>query len=292
MNLKRLEYIVIIAEEANISRAAKRLNITQSTLSQALLNEERDIGMPLFIRKQKCLELTDAGKCYIKGANEILQIRGQVSAGIQALKAQSKVEYCIGISSQAGFDLFSSKYHQFMECYPHATIRVTEGNAGELFEDLRAGRYAMILTAVDSFEQINYPHQPIKKEEIFLVAPKNYKKPLFSKHGNLNMNLIRHEKFILANEGTTMRMTTNHLFAALNIHPDVLCETGHLKASMKMISEGLGFTILPETLRMEFENVQWIPFYPRFFRSQMAVYQEKYSQDEALMGLIKLLREQ
>ena len=292
MNLKQIEYIVAIAEEKNISRAAQRLNITQSTLSQALLNVEKSMGMPLFVRSQRNLELTDAGNCYIKGAREILQIRKRVMAEIEALKPKDGLKYEIGISSQAGFDLFSSGYHRFQQCFPQVSIRVIEENAPELMQGILMGKYDMILAAVNSFEKIELPHQALRKEEIFLVAPQNYSGPLLSKHGNLNMNHVRQENFILANKGTTMRQTTDHLFSALGYHPNVICETGHTLALLRMVSRGIGFAILPETLHFEVENVRWIPFYPRFFRTQMAIYQEKYVNDTTLMSFVEMIKAQ
>lgn len=291
MNLKQIEYMVVIAEEKNISRAARRLQVTQSTLSQGLSNEERTLGLSLFKRSRKGLELTQAGECYLRAAREILQIREKMYHEIQLFKPGAGRHYVIGISSQTGFDLFSSRYHQFKELYPDVSVKAIEGNAGELFAGLNENLYAMILTAVDSFERIELPHQSLCKEEILLAAPGDFQKKILSKHGNLNMELLRNENFILANPGTTMRMTTERLFSALGYHPSVVCETGHILALVKMVSKGIGFAILPETLKMEMENVKWISFYPKIYRSQMAVYKEKYMDDEVLMNLIKMLQE-
>lgn len=290
MNLKQIEYITVIAEEKNISRAAKRLKVTQSTLSQGLSNEERSLGVSLFIRSQRGLELTAAGECYLRAARDILQIRDRMDYEIQSFKPCAQRHYVIGISSQTGFDLFSTRYHQFKELYSDISVKAVEGNASELFAGLNENQYAMILTAVDSFENIELPHQSLCKEELLLVAPADFKRKILSKHGNLNMELLKNENFILANPGTTMRMTTERLFSAIGYHPNVVCETGHTLALIKMVSKGIGFAILPETLRIEMENVKWISFYPKIHRSQMAIYQEKYSDDEALMDLIKLLQ--
>lgn len=291
LNLKQIEYITVIAEAGTISQAAKRLNITQSTLSQSLSNEERVLGITLFKRSQKGLELTAAGECYLKAAREILRIRDKMHHEIQYFKPSARKHYAIGISSQTGFDLFSSRYHQFKELYPGVSVKATEGNADELFAGLNENQYAMILTAVDSFEKIELPYKALRKEEILLVAPANYEKKILSKHGNLNMELLKYENFILANPGTTMRMTTEHMFTAIGYHPAVVCETGHTLALLKMVSRGVGFAILPESLKIETENVKWISFYPKFYRTQMAIYQEQYSDDKSLMGLIKLLQE-
>ena len=65
MNTRQLEYILAIAEEKNILRASEKLFISQSTLSQTLINLEKELGTPLFIRNQRELAITEAGQYYI-----------------------------------------------------------------------------------------------------------------------------------------------------------------------------------------------------------------------------------
>lgn len=290
MNLKQLEYVAAIAEEGNISHAAERLKVTQSTMSQGLLNLEQELGMPLFERSNRGMRLTKAGEACVQGAREILHICGRIQMEIESMNPKNKKSYTIGISSQRGFDLFSEGYHRFKEKHSDVEVRVVEENASELLEGLREDRYSMILTAADSFEKIEFPYQTLSKEEILLVAPADREKDILSKHGNLRMDLLKYEKFILANRGTTMRATTNHLFSALGYHPNIVCETGHTQALTKMVSKGIGFAVLPETLRMQTDNVAWLSFYPKFYRRQVAIYQEKYAEDGILMNLIKVMK--
>ena len=61
MDVKQLEYMVKIAEEQNISRAAEKLFITQSALNQQLLKLERQLGTPLFFRSRSQFRPTPAG---------------------------------------------------------------------------------------------------------------------------------------------------------------------------------------------------------------------------------------
>ncbi|EGQ79573.1 transcriptional regulator GltC [Fusobacterium animalis ATCC 51191] len=75
MDLRQLEYIVEIAEEKNITKAAKKLYITQSALNQTLLKLEKEIGEPLFERSKLNLYLTEIGKIYVEEAKKILEIK-------------------------------------------------------------------------------------------------------------------------------------------------------------------------------------------------------------------------
>ena len=68
MDTKQIEYILKIAEENNITKAAEKLFITQSALNQQLLKLEKELGTPLFHRSRANWRLTEAGEIYIEGA--------------------------------------------------------------------------------------------------------------------------------------------------------------------------------------------------------------------------------
>ena len=73
MDLRQLEYIVQIAEENNITRAAEKLYITQSALNQQLLKLEKELGVPLFHRSRTDWHPTEAGEIYLSAARKMLQ---------------------------------------------------------------------------------------------------------------------------------------------------------------------------------------------------------------------------
>ena len=70
MDTRQIEYILKIAEENNITKAAEKLFLTQSALNQQLLKLERELGTPLFQRTKNKWCLTDAGRIYVEGAKK------------------------------------------------------------------------------------------------------------------------------------------------------------------------------------------------------------------------------
>ena len=73
MEMKELVYLVTLAEEESISRAAERLYMAQSSLSQFLHQFEAELGTKLFVRTSKGITPTYSGKCFIEHAGEILR---------------------------------------------------------------------------------------------------------------------------------------------------------------------------------------------------------------------------
>lgn len=78
MNLKKLKYIVTIAELRSISKAANELFISQPSLSSILSNLEKELGVTLFNRSTSPLSLTYAGEKYVETANKILSLENNL----------------------------------------------------------------------------------------------------------------------------------------------------------------------------------------------------------------------
>lgn len=106
MDLKQLEYIVEIAEERNITKAAKKLYITQSALNQTLLKLEKEIGEPLFERSKINLYLTEIGKVYVEQAKKILEIKKETYEKIDEIKENYNSTIRIGLTPERNANVF------------------------------------------------------------------------------------------------------------------------------------------------------------------------------------------
>ena len=73
MDVRHLTYIIAIAEQKNMTRAARELFVTQSSLSQHLSRLEKELGTPLFFRARNELALTPAGELYVEAARKVIE---------------------------------------------------------------------------------------------------------------------------------------------------------------------------------------------------------------------------
>lgn len=92
MNTKVYEYIVAIAEEKSITRAAERHYLSQPSLSRHLANIEAEMGAKLFCRRGGELALTDAGKIFINGAQAMLRIEQQAADRVEQIRRSQRRE--------------------------------------------------------------------------------------------------------------------------------------------------------------------------------------------------------
>lgn len=90
MDTRYLTYILTIAEEKNMTKAAKKLFVSQSSLSQYLTKLEQELGTPLFFRTKGELILTPAGELYTEAARNVIRIKKQLYRDIASLEKDRK----------------------------------------------------------------------------------------------------------------------------------------------------------------------------------------------------------
>ena len=137
MNVQQLEYIIEIAKEKNITRAAKNLFISQSNLSQYLAKLENELDVPLFIRHRNELVLTDAGMEYVEAAKEVIRIKENLYSKIA--EASKNRHITLGVSSQWGMNLLSDVLPRFRTMMPGILLDVSEGPTQKLIPQLNEG---------------------------------------------------------------------------------------------------------------------------------------------------------
>lgn len=131
MDLKQLEYFTAIADEGNVSAAARRLNLSQPPLSYQLKMLESELGVSLFRRGVRKMELTDAGRLLYGHATHLLNY--SQSAAREVKKAGSRSVLRLGMSSSAVADLLPY-LHEFSKLHPEARYELQDGNTFQLLD--------------------------------------------------------------------------------------------------------------------------------------------------------------
>src|SRR6266571_4382686 len=88
MEIHQLRYLVAVAEEGSFSRAAAKVRVAQPSLSQQIRKLEAEVGQPLFDRLPRSVVLTEAGRCFIEYARQILASIGVARRCVDDLKSQ------------------------------------------------------------------------------------------------------------------------------------------------------------------------------------------------------------
>lgn len=250
MDLKKLEYIVMIANEGNISRAADKLFLTRPALNHFLLDLESDLGLKLFERNTRKLVPTYAGKLYIESAKQILNIKKQTYKMLGDIADNDIGCISLGITHGIGNVMLADVLPKFHQKYPNHTLNLKEGNVRDLEAKVSDGDLEFAVVGNGSIPT-NLQHITTIACEVVLVLPPGHPlgslaAPSGQPHNKLDLRLLKEEPFILMNRDTNIRAIADKHFELAGFKPKILVECSMSTLAYKFVKSGLGPSILME----------------------------------------------
>lgn len=144
MELRQLRYFVAVAEEGNISRAAKKIFLTQPALSRQIKALEEEIGQCLLERQAHSIRLTPAGETLLAGARELLDHAGRVLDGARA--AGRVLRLRVGYAPSLASGWLSQAVAVFSQAHPSARVELFDLSTQEMLAGLEAGSLDVAIT--------------------------------------------------------------------------------------------------------------------------------------------------
>jgi DNA-binding transcriptional LysR family regulator len=138
VEIRQLQYFLTVAEELHFGRAADRLHIVQSAVSQQLRRLERELGVELFDRTTRTVRLTEAGRRLLPHAREVLAAVSRARAAVDGLRTERAGTVRLGTSAGLGARL-DRILAEFARLSPRATIELVTGATEERLKAVRSG---------------------------------------------------------------------------------------------------------------------------------------------------------
>jgi DNA-binding transcriptional LysR family regulator len=145
MELRHLRYFIAIAEERSFTGAAERLWVAQPGLSTQIRRLETELGVRLFERHTRGVDLTPAGELFLDRARVTLAAAETAAATGRDLEAGVIGSVRLGVANEARWHLAPDLLHRFTQERPGVELTVVEGYGGTLWRDLRDGRLDALL---------------------------------------------------------------------------------------------------------------------------------------------------
>jgi DNA-binding transcriptional LysR family regulator len=139
MELRTLRSFLSVAQEGNVTRAARALHITQPALSRQLLDLERELGCELLIRESRGVTLTDEGLILRKRAEEILELADRAEQEIRSPQAAVEGDVWIGCGESRAVELVARVTSRMAREHPGVRIRLFSGNGDDVAERIDKG---------------------------------------------------------------------------------------------------------------------------------------------------------
>ena len=252
MDTKKLEYIIAIANEGSISKAAEHMYITRSALNYALLNLEQELGVTLFKRFNHKLTPTTAGDIYLKYAHQILDLASSCDAELKDIVGSTNGNIHVGITPGYGQAMFTAVYPEFYKKYPKYDIHLMEGNARALYRYLKEGKIDFAWCAFHKYDK-DLEHFVLRKERVYLAVPLSLCKQPYDPNQLLqpvfaDLSLYKSNRFILMNKNSIIRDITDIYFSNAGFNPHVLFEGSVINMVRSIINSGAALSFFPMSM--------------------------------------------
>lgn len=293
MDLKQIEYILAIAEEHSITKAAEKLYITQSGLNQQLLKLETDLGIQLFHRCKNDMQLTDAGKIYVEYGQRICFLKRVAYNMIHDLSENKAGTLSIGLTPERGINMLMNVYPEFHEKFPSIKIEPTEIGVYKQQSLINTGDLDIGFVTVTPNSKNNDDYDHILYEDIFLAIPRSH--PLAKKAAppgepltTIDLKELRDEYFILMFKNSTMRPLIDPLFAEAGFQPKVLFETASNVTMRNMVKNNMACSLLPQSYAQDPSEIAYFYLPQRPHWELCALHKKGYYLTNAAQNFISL----
>jgi LysR family nitrogen assimilation transcriptional regulator len=248
MNFRRLQYFVKIVDIGSLTQAADILHVAQPALSQQIATLESEVRQQLLLRTKRGVTPTEAGKVLYRHAQLILrqcdQAQTDMNAAGRALSGAVSVGLAPGTAA-AGLALPLLRAVRIR--HPDVVLYLNETYGMTLSELVMSGRMDLAVLYGGRTAVHGLSFQPLLREPLYLVGPASLEPP----PDTTPLRLVGAMDLCLPRPYNVVRKMVDDACAGLGIVPRVIAEiesAGTLKA---LIAEGLGSTILPESMARE-----------------------------------------
>ncbi|MBQ9197086.1 MAG: LysR family transcriptional regulator [Clostridia bacterium] len=273
MDLRLLEYVVAIEKYGNMTEAAAQLFVTPSALNQQLLKLEKDLNTPLFMRSQRRMVPTEAGKVYLEAAHRMLNIRQAAYAKLQDLSECITGTYRVGLTYDHGSGVFARVYPVFHQRYPGIQMRCYQSLVPEMLDLLARNDLDLVflLGSRDS-EWNGLEIMPLSEENLVLGVPRSHPlarnapftdEPLPA----FDIRKLRDDPFALALKQSTMRsQLIDPIFEEAGFEPNIMVESSFNSFLEQLAAQGICSVIIPQSQVQNKKDVAWyyLQTMPRF----------------------------
>lgn len=245
MNPKHAQYMITVFQEGSITNAAKKLYVSQPSLSQMIKLVESNLGTPIFNRSTEPLTLTFAGEKYIEAAQKILTINASLAREIEEINDEEHGKIRLGIPVQRGMQVLPYVLPRFYKLYPYVDIEISEFGSSATEKLVLDGTVDMAcVTTVPKHDELKYIM--VEMEKLVLLASKHTSLAKRIPEGTpISILEARNEKFISNKHGHSVRSIQDSLFITNDITPKVLLETMSIEIQKKVALACGAVTICP-----------------------------------------------
>ena len=255
------EYLLAVYRGGSFTKAAEIMHVTQPAMSMAIKKIESSIGMTIFDRGTRPLELTEAGRAYMEGILEIIVLEWEINAKIHDLQELKTGNISIGGSHFINTCILPEVMTAYSKKYPGIKIKLVEASSASLAEMLNDRLIDLTFSCRDDIVD-SFGYRPAFKDHILLaVSPETLnldcaltaEDVIEGKHLRTYCPYIPSEvmnelEYILLSEGNNLHDRAMKIFEDTNVKPKIKLEISQLATSYHLARSNFGAAFVSDKM--------------------------------------------
>ncbi|MDO4328950.1 MAG: LysR family transcriptional regulator [Lachnospiraceae bacterium] len=256
MNWNQLNYVVTIAQEKNITRAAHQLYISQPSLSLSIQSLEQELGTKLFTRSSGEMQLTYAGTLFYEWARATLHSKNQLSLKLNDISQNVRQMIRLGISPHRSVIMLPPILEAFYRECPSCELHIIEKPTYVLRQMLADNEADLIIDTPNS-DTLTYQNDYLAEEQILLAVPQTMVQKLAAsdpsvllpensrQQKSIPLSSLDGVGFILLSEQHGIGSIARQICEASYFYPTVLMECAQIETALSLVSRQMGAAFVP-----------------------------------------------
>jgi DNA-binding transcriptional LysR family regulator len=291
MQLRQLQYFVAVAEELHFARAAERLHMAQPPLSRQISALESELGVTLFHRSKRRVELTDAGRLFLLEARRTIEQADRAAVVARRAGRGEVGRLEIAFASSVPFtSLFPRLMKEFRNAYPELKLILGEMTTREQLNALVDGRLdiGFVRPPISQPRPKSVILRTLLKEPFFAAFNRDH--PLVRAQ-KLSIEALARERFVMypADYGTGFYDQITGLCRKAGFEPIVSQEAKQITAILSLVSAGVGITLIPASMTsMVPDGVVYRPLDDASAEAEVALAYRRDDHSAAIKAFVRL----
>jgi DNA-binding transcriptional LysR family regulator len=246
MTLQQLTYFIAAAEHGSFSAAAESLHMAQPSLSEQIRRLEAELGVALFARAGRRLELTEAGRLLMPHAERTLDAAREAAESVREVRDLTGGTVAFGTFGSAHHYLLGGLVEEFRAKHPSVRVRVVGQNSAEVADAVRDGHLEAGLVALPVDDRGLDVRPAMREEQLYVSAdPRRTREPMTIER-LASSPLILYDARWGADDPTRRQLRERAQHAGVKVEPQI--EVEYMTAALDLAARGVGDTIAPRSI--------------------------------------------
>jgi LysR family carnitine catabolism transcriptional activator len=245
MDLRQIDYVLAVVERGSFTKAAASMQVSQPSLSDGIRRLETELGVRLFHRLGRSVELTDAGRAFVGPARQLTRDRDAVFESVATVRdLQSGTLDIVALPTLAA-DPLGRLVGGFRKANPGISVRIAAPeDDGAVVAMVLDGRSELGLTELRTHRD-ELVGVSLERQELVAVCPPRTR---LATSGRLPVARLRGMPLVTTPPGTSTRDLLDRALASAGVEPYIAVETSQREAIAPLVLSGAGTSFLPARL--------------------------------------------